>query len=54
MESNKNDTKKPLFTKQKHTQKFQVQSYGYHTRNSGGGNWEDGNNVYTLSYKIDD
>ena len=43
-----NDTK-GLFTKQKHTQRFQNQTYGYQSGNIGGrDDWEIGIGIYTL------
>ena len=45
-----------LFKKQKQIHRFQNQAYGYYRRKHlwGGRNWEGGNNIYTVLYKIDD
>ena len=42
-----------LFTKQKHTHRFQKQTCGYQRGNVGQGtNWELGIDIHTLLYKI--
>ena len=46
---------KTLFIKQKQSHKFQNQSMVTigETTGDGGKNWECGNNIYTLLYKMD-
>ena len=51
MKSNKNDTKELIYKTE--TLKFQNQTYGYHTRNIGGGVWSGMmGKTNTLLYKI--
>ena len=49
-------TQKILFMKQKQTHRFQNNLMVTIDKTMGGGwkNWEGGNNIYTLLYKIDD